>query len=128
MNSKKPYLIRAYYDWIRDNQFTPYLLVNAEYPNVEVPLQFVRDGKIVLDISNAACRGLEISAKGIQFSARFSGQLMQIILPLGSICAIYAKENREGTTFYAEKSVPSNTDDKVTKPFLSVIKNNNNDS
>ncbi|HBB53732.1 MAG TPA: ClpXP protease specificity-enhancing factor [Legionellales bacterium] len=130
MNSKKPYLLRAYYDWIRDNQLTPYILVNAKYPNVEVPTQYVRDGKIVLDISAVACRGLDISAKGIQFSARFSGQLMQIILPLESILAIYAKENSEGTTFQPETAAPAaapvEIEKNVSKPFLSVVRNDDN--
>ena len=50
MTSKKPYLLRAYYDWITDNQLTPYILVNAQYPGIVVPTQYVRDGKIILDI------------------------------------------------------------------------------
>jgi stringent starvation protein B len=129
MNSKKPYLLRAYYDWIRDNQLTPYLLVNAKYPGVEVPIQYVRNGKIVLDISEVACRGLDISAKGVQFSARFSGQLMQMVLPLGSILAIYAKENSEGTTFHAEDEILDpmpEKEKKDSKPFLSVVRNDDN--
>jgi stringent starvation protein B len=128
MKSKKPYLLRAYYDWISDNQLTPYLLVNATYPQVTVPTQYVRDGKIVLDISAAACRGLDISSANVQFSARFAGQLMQIHLPLGSIQAIYAKENSEGMTFQPEDfdviepQVENNNN--IKKPFLSIVRKN----
>lgn len=125
MLSKKPYLIRAHFDWIIDSKLTPYLLVNAQYPSVNVPTQYVRDGRIVLDISSTACRELVISAKGVQFSARFSGQLWQIHLPLASILAIYAKENSQGLTFAAEEESqePVDTVASVKKPFLTVISN-----
>lgn len=126
MRSKKPYLLRAYYDWITDSDWTPYLLVNANYPDVTVPTQYVRQGKIVLDISPMACRELLINAKGVSFSARFAGQLMQIVLPLGSIQAIYAKENSEGMTFQAEEAdkFEEKSDNKSTKkPFLSIVNN-----
>lgn len=129
MISKKPYLLKANYDWIIDSKWTPYLLVNAEYPQVHVPTQYVRDGRIVLDISSMACRELEINKEGIKFSARFSGQLWQIHLPLGSILAIYAKENSQGMTFQADEELitepsvaPEATNAK--KPFLTVISNN----
>ena len=125
MISKKPYLLRANHQWIVDSGYTPYLLVKANFPGVNVPEEFVRDGKIVLDISSTACRGLDISAEAIHFSARFSGTLLQIVLPLGSIQAIYAKENSQGETFQVEKSVePKQSPEKtVKKPFLTVIHN-----
>lgn len=128
MISKKPYLLRAHYDWIVDCNWTPYLLVNAEYPNVVVPSQYVRDGRIVLDISPMACRELEISASGVKFSARFSGQQWQIHLPLGAILAIYAKENSQGMKFHPEDEVSEPPESKsqepvVKKPFLTVISN-----
>lgn len=126
MKSKKPYLLRAYYDWISDNQLTPYLLVNAKYPHVVVPTQYIRDGKIVLDISSVACRGLDIGSAGVHFSARFAGQLMQISLPLGAIQAIYAKENSEGMTFQPEEQdvVESRVENMTSnkKPFLSIVR------
>ena len=102
MISKKKYLLQAYYDWITDSNLTPYLLVNAEYPQVLVPTQYVRDGQIVLDVSSVACRDLSIAHDAVKFSARFAGQLWQIFLPLASILAIYAKENSQGITFKPE--------------------------
>lgn len=126
MKSKKPYLLRAYYDWITDNGWTPYLLVNANYPHVTVPTQYVRNGKVILDISPTACRELLMNAKGVSFSARFAGQLTHIQLPLGSLQAIYAKENSEGLTFQSEEadkleSFPEKTPNQ--KPILSIVRN-----
>lgn len=128
MLSKKKYLLTAYYDWITDSHLTPYLLVNAEYPQVHVPTQYIRDGQIVLDISSIACRDLLIEREAVKFSARFAGQLWQICLPIGSILAIYAKENSQGMTFQAEDekvvSQPSKEEtSSVKKPFLTVISN-----
>lgn len=126
MTTKKPYLLRAYYDWITDNQLTPYLLVNAQYPGIVVPTQYVREGKIILDISAVACRGLEIDASGVHFSARFSGQLWQMSLPLPAVLAIYAKENSQGTTFGLEDALETKQDQpkQVTKkPTFTVIRN-----
>jgi stringent starvation protein B len=129
MLSKKPYLLRAHYDWIIDSNWTPYLLVNAGYQDVHVPTQYVRDGRIVLDISPRACRDLKIGLDGVQFSARFSGQVWHIKLPLPSILAIYAKENSQGMTFPVEDALPeektigTSEDAVVKKPFLTVISN-----
>lgn len=127
MTSKKPYLLRAYYDWITDNQFTPYIMVNAQYPGVIVPTQYVRDGKIILDISAIACRGLDINASGVHFSARFSGQLWQMAIPLSAVLAIYAKENSQGMTFGVEDPVvetkAQQPKEAVKKPTFTVIRN-----
>ena len=126
MTSKKPYLLRAYYDWITDNQLTPYIMVNAQYPGVVVPTQYVRDGKIILDISSVACRGLEINASGVHFSARFSGQLWQMAIPLPAVLAIYAKENSQGMTFGVEDTVeakPEQPKEVAKKPIFTVIRN-----
>ena len=129
MLSKKPYLLRAHYDWITDSNWTPYLLVNAEYKAVHVPTQYVREGRIVLDISPMACRDLKMNAEGVQFSERFSGQVWHIQLPLLSILAIYAKENSQGMTFPVEDALPEektigqSEEAVVKKPFLTVISN-----
>lgn len=126
MTSKKPYLLRAYYDWITDNQLTPYILVNAQYPGIVVPTQYVRDGKIILDISAVACRGLEIDGSGVHFSARFSGQLWQMALPLPAVLAIYAKENSQGTTFGLEDAVAPKAEQpkqERKKTIFTVIRN-----
>jgi len=99
MTSNKPYFIRALYDWIVDNGLTPYVLVNANYPDVEVPQEHVNDGRIVLNIAPKACRGLHLENDRIVFTARFSGQVMQIFVNPEAVLAIYAKENGRGMEF-----------------------------
>lgn len=97
ITSNKPYLIRAYYDWIVDNELTPYILVNVEYTGVQVPQEFVVEGRIVLDISPSATRGLLLENDRIVFTARFSGKTEQIFVAPGAVLEIYAKENYPDT-------------------------------
>jgi stringent starvation protein B len=134
MTSNKPYFVRAIYDWIVDNELTPYLLVDAEHPNVEVPQEYVNAGKIILNISPRACRGLHIENDKIVFTARFSGQTFQIFVDPNAVLAIYAKENGRGMEFgpeYDEPSAPPVTKkqsqesklQKAKKPFLTLVKN-----
>ena len=131
MTSNKPYLIRAIYDWIVDNELTPYLLVNAEYPGVEVPQEHVSGGRIVLNISPNASRGLHIENDRIVFSARFSGLVTQIFGRPQAVLAIYAKENGRGMEFgeeYDEPPPPASTSSSVSdikarkKPALKLVK------
>ncbi|QMT58949.1 ClpXP protease specificity-enhancing factor [Legionella sp. PC997] len=102
MTSNKPYLIRAAYDWIVDNELTPYILVNAEYSGVQVPREHVNHDRIVLNISPAATRGLLLENDRIIFTARFSGKTEQIFVPPGAVLEIYAKENGRGIAFAIE--------------------------
>jgi stringent starvation protein B len=106
MTSNKPYLIRAMYDWIVDNNLTPYLLVNAEYPGVEVPQEHVNGGRIILNISPKSCRGLHLDNDRILFTTRFSGQTMQLFLSPAAVLAVYAKENGRGMEFGEEYDDP----------------------
>jgi stringent starvation protein B len=102
MISSRPYLIRAIYDWIADNNMTPYLLVNAEADNVTVPEQYVQDGRIILNISPQAVRSLELTNDWVMFSARFSGVSMEVSVPPQAVMAVYAKENGRGMVFSDE--------------------------
>jgi stringent starvation protein B len=95
----KPYFIRALYDWIVDNTCTPYLLVNASDSRCVVPVQFVRDGMIVLNLAPAAIKALQMGNEFIMFSARFGGVAHEITVPIDSVRAIYAKENGRGLAF-----------------------------
>ncbi len=99
MTSSRPYLIRAIYDWILDNRLTPYLLVNAEYPGVEIPLEYVTAGRVILNISPESCRGLHLDNDRIVLTTRFSGRTVQLALSPGAVLAIYAKENGRGMEF-----------------------------
>ena len=131
MTSSRPYLLRALREWIVDNGQTPHLMVNAELPGVTVPNQYVKDGKIVLNVSPEAIEDLTMSNQWVNFQARFSGVIQQIRLPIMSVEAIYAAENGRGMVFEHE---PTDHDDdtppdheppkkgKGGRPDLKVIK------
>lgn len=106
--SRRPYLIRAMFDWAVDNGLTPHLVVSAEAPGVEVPRQFAQDGKVTLNISPRAAQGLSIGNDLISFSARFGGQPWQVRVPPGAVLAVYARENGEGVVF-GEVETPDGT-------------------
>lgn len=97
--SRRPYLIRAIYDWALDNGYTPHLLVAADQPGVSVPAALVKDNRITLDIGGMAVRDLNIEADPIFFSARFGGRAHEIVVPSAAVLAIYARENGEGIVF-----------------------------
>lgn len=99
MSSSKPYLVNALYQWIVDNNCTPYVLVDAYQQGVEVPQEFVKDGQIVLNVSPQAVVHLTIDNQGMRFNARFSGIPMDVLAPLPAILGIYAKENGQGMMF-----------------------------
>ncbi len=103
MSSLKPYLIRAIYDWILDNQFTPYLLVNAEAQDAVVPQAFVQDGRIVLNLRPEAVNGLSLGNDAILFNARFGGKPMKVDVPIHAVLALYAQENGRGMIFDEEE-------------------------
>ena len=103
MTPNRPYLLRAFFDWIVDNQCTPHLVVNADFPAVQIPTQFVQDGQIVLNISPSAVTQFSMDNRQLSFNARFGGQPMQVYVPIGAVLAIYARENGEGTVFTADE-------------------------
>lgn len=98
-----PYLIRAFNHWMLDNSLTPYILVHADYDGVEVPRDFVSDGKIVLNISLTAVRNLELGCEFVLFDARFSGRSYHVVVPIRAVIAVFARESGEGITFLGEK-------------------------
>jgi stringent starvation protein B len=100
---RRPYLLRALLDWILDNQQTPYLLVQVD-ETVTVPTGFVQDGRIVLNLSPMAIRGLVIGNEAITFDGRFSGQNFLVHIPIQAVLAIYAKESGEGMLFETESA------------------------
>ena len=112
ITSNRPYLIRAIHQWLLDNSLTPHLLVNATLPNVKVPLQFVKDGHIVLNIVPHAISNLHMDNEAISFSARFSGVPESLYLPIHAVQAIYASENGEGISFPDENIDEQQTTEK----------------
>ncbi|MBS0358908.1 MAG: ClpXP protease specificity-enhancing factor [Proteobacteria bacterium] len=135
MTPSRPYLIRALYQWIVDNELTPYIVVDAHAKGVQVPEEFIEGGKIVLNISPTACRGLHLEIDRIIFSARFSGIAQQIFVPPSAVQAIYAKENGRGMMFSEEETsgdagsgehIPKAKEptdkNKKKKPILQIVK------
>ncbi|MDC2890509.1 ClpXP protease specificity-enhancing factor [Psychrosphaera algicola] len=102
MTSNRPYLLRAFYDWILDNDCTPYIVVEADLPHVSVPPQTVKDGQVVLNVSPDAVNALNMDKTQLTFSARFGGVPHDVYIPMYAISAIYAKENGAGTMFPPE--------------------------
>lgn len=112
--SRRPYLIRAIYDWATDNGYTPHLLVAADYEGVNIPREYVKDGRITLNISAMAVQSLNLETDPIWFSARFGGRAFEVIVPSGAVLAVFARENGEGVVFGEVE--PPNPEDKKPKP------------
>lgn len=96
LTSRRPYLLRATYEWLADNFLTPYLLVNAKVAGVLVPAHTVQDGQVVLNIGMNAVKQLELANDAITFQARFAGKVESLYIPMASVVAIYARENQQG--------------------------------
>lgn len=133
MTSTRPYFVRAIFEWLEDNQHTPYLLVDATMEQATVPQQYVKDGRIVLNISSSAIRNLHIDNNGVAFSARFNGVPMEIYVPIQAVLGIYSRENGKGMFFEQSGDIepppknpgPSDGDKKSEGkkgPSLKVIK------
>ena len=126
MTSSVPYLLRAINEWILDNGFTPYLVIDAAVNDTSVPMEYVKDGQIVLNISSAAIRDLVIGDDHVAFSGRFGGVPHEIYAPMQAVLGIVAKENGEGMWFPrdgdSEPEPPTKPTAKKGPPELKVIK------
>ena len=132
MTPSKPYFLRAVYEWIIDNDCTPFVAVNAEMPAVEVPLEHVEDGQITLNLSPTAIANLHMDNHLVQFSARFGGVSRDICVPINAVLGIYAKENGQGMAFpeneefYEENDADLEPDPEPPRPSgrpsLKVVK------
>lgn len=125
--STRPYLIRAIHEWCVDSAFTPYLAVHVdEY--TEVPSAHVKDGQIVLNISTSAVHNLQMGNEMITCTGRFGGAPFELIVPVGAVVGIFAKENGQGLVFQAEAPTPPTGNEKVTtkspaqKSHLKLVK------
>ena len=124
MTSNRPYLIRAINEWLIDNQLTPHLLVNADAEGVDVPQNFIQDGKIVLNIGPHAVEGLRVTNEEVTFLARFSGVSQLISFPVSAVLAVYARENGRGMMFNEDENPePDDSGPKPdVRPSLKVVK------
>ncbi len=130
MSSSRPYLTRALYEWVVENDCTPYILANAMAEGVLVPEPYVKDGQIVLNISPSAVVGLELSDEAVQFNGRFGGVPVDIYVPMHAVMGIYARENGQGMVFDMEDADTPPKDpspqggggSEDSKPSLRVVK------
>lgn len=123
MPELKPYLIRAIYDWIIDSDLTPYLLIDANNEQALLPMDFVENGKIVLNIKPSAVQNLSLVNDHIEFDARFRGNSMRVYAPIEAVLAIFAQENGEGMFFdQPEDNTSTPSAVKPNKSNLRIIK------
>ena len=104
MNSSRPYLIRALYEWIVENDCTPHLLVDADYPGARVPPGYAKDGQVVLNVSPSAVRHMHMDNDAVSFEGRFGGVPQSLFIPAAAVLAVYARENGQGMVFDLESS------------------------
>jgi stringent starvation protein B len=105
-SSTRPYLIRALHDWCTDNGFTPYLAVFVD-SRVQVPLDYVKNNEIVLNVGFEATSGLQLGNEFIEFKGRFGGVAREIVVPVDHVIAIYARENGQGMAFPVPTETPA---------------------
>lgn len=113
--STKPYLIRAIYEWCNDSGLTPYLSVKVD-ARTRVPMEFVKNGEIVLNVSQDAAHRLTIGDDAIQFAARFSGVSRECSIPVAAVTGIFARENNQGLFFPPEPAAPADAATPAGEP------------
>jgi stringent starvation protein B len=126
---KRPYLLRAMHQWMTDCGHTPHVIVDAERSGVEVPRAYVKDGKIVLNLSSTATQRLKLGNEWVEFEARFAGVVHKVIFPISAVLGVYARETGEGMVF-SEQDIgpepptrPNSVDEGGrTRPQLKVVK------
>lgn len=116
MRTRRPYLLRAMHEWIVDSDCTPHIVVDATATGVEVPRQYVQDGKIVLNLSASATSGLVLGNDEVRFRGRFGGAAMDVRIPIEAILAVYARETGQGMIFPEEGATPSPGGGEPTPP------------
>ena len=133
LTSTKPYMIRAIHEWCVDNQLTPHLLVEVS-AQTKVPMAYVKDGEIVLNLNFSATKDLHFTNEAVTFSARFSGISNNLYVPISAVKGIFARENGQGMFFevlpedenqnknneidFSEKNISL----EVKKPTLKLVK------
>ncbi|MCA1855903.1 ClpXP protease specificity-enhancing factor [Massilia oculi] len=129
--STKPYLLRAIYEWCTDSGYTPYLAVKVDAATT-VPMEYVRKGEIILNISYGATSGLKMDNDAIHFRARFNGVSRELYIPVQNVLAIYANENGQGMAFEvnatAAEMAPLDSGDEASAPSLSAVPGTGADS
>lgn len=134
VKSRRPYLLRAMHEWISDSDQTPHIVVDATIEGVEVPRQYVQEGKIILNVSNSATSNLSLGNDFVRFRARFGASAFNVTVPIAAVLGVYARETGQGMIFSEADSPPpgppsapteTNTnaaEPKRAKPTLKVVK------
>lgn len=126
--AKRPYLLRAMHQWMTDCGHTPHVIVDAEHSGVDVPRAYVKDGKIVLNLSATATQHLKLGNEWIEFDARFAGVVNRVAFPVGAVLGVYARETGEGMVFTEQDlgpeppTRPNSADEGSKRPQLKVVK------
>ena len=116
VTSRRPYLLRAMHEWITDNQQTPNVVVDALLDGVEVPRQFVQNGKIILNISYSATNGLTLGNDLVRFHARFGSVTHDVMVPVQAVLGIYARETGQGMIFSESDTTPTDPNSAGPNP------------
>lgn len=114
--SRRPYMLRAMHEWVSDMGLTPHVIVDAGRDGVEVPRQYVKDGKIVLNLSHSATQRLVMGKDWLEFDARFAGVVRHVKVPISAVLGVYARESGEGMVFAEQEQDPEPPPDKPTDP------------
>jgi stringent starvation protein B len=130
-SSTRPYLLRALHEWCTDSGFTPYVAVLVD-ETVQVPVEYVKNGEIVLNVGYDATAGMTLGNEFIEFKARFGGVPREIIIPINRVMAIYARENGQGMSFpmsaASGEAVPVQKKTTPARPVLSAVETSHTDS
>jgi len=123
---KRPYLLRAMHAWMTDNSLTPHIVVDADVPGVQVPEQYIADGKIILNVSYSATDSLDLGGDSLRFKTRFGGVSCSVEIPVAAVLGIYAQETGQGMIFAEEEAsireAESEPQPAKRRPELKVIK------
>lgn len=127
MTDNKPYLLRAMYEWICDNELTPYIYVETSISGILLPDSLLAESPQVLNISSTACQQLSLANDAVSFQTRFAGKVFDVLLPVNSILAIVARENGQGMTFEVSETIDSEPEQQAPaeqpkKPTLKIVK------
>lgn len=127
LSRQRPYLLRAMHEWMTDNALTPHIVVDATAEIHDLPVEHIRDDKIVLNVSYAATRALVIGNEAVSFEARFNGVPRSLNIPIDAVLGIYARENSQGMVFAEESGTEPPPDDDTDphgggRPALRVVK------
>jgi stringent starvation protein B len=125
--SRRPYMLRAMHQWMTDSGLTPHVIVNAEAADATVPRAYVKDGKIVLNLSYSATQRLDMANDWIEFDARFAGVIQHVRFPVTAVLGVYARETGEGMVFSGEDNGPEpptkpTPEEGSRRPQLKVVK------